>query len=42
LLAAGTRLKESRERELQALTSPEVRAALNHSNVRLASFGQLK
>ncbi len=42
LLAAGTRLKESRERELQALTSPEVRAALAESNVKLASFAELK
>jgi predicted glycoside hydrolase/deacetylase ChbG (UPF0249 family) len=42
LLAAGTRLKESRERELQALTSPEVRAAVTQSGVRLATFGELK
>ena len=39
--AAPTRLKESREQELRALTSPEVRAALAEENVRLAGFGQL-
>jgi predicted glycoside hydrolase/deacetylase ChbG (UPF0249 family) len=41
LRAAPTRLKESRERELSALTSPEVRAALNQNNVRLAGFDRL-
>lgn len=41
LRAARTRLKESRERELRALTSAEVRAALIEGNVRLAGFGQL-
>jgi predicted glycoside hydrolase/deacetylase ChbG (UPF0249 family) len=41
LLAAGTRLKESRERELRALTSPEVRMALTESNINLATFAQL-
>ena len=41
LRSAGTRLKESRELELRALTSPEVRAALNESNVRLAGFDRL-
>jgi predicted glycoside hydrolase/deacetylase ChbG (UPF0249 family) len=38
---ARTRLKESRERELRALTSPEVRAALTAGNVRLAAFDRL-
>lgn len=42
LLAAHTRLKESRERELRALTAPEVRAALEEANVQLAAFGQLR
>lgn len=41
LRAARTRLKESRERELNALTSPEVRAALTEENVRLAPFDRL-
>jgi predicted glycoside hydrolase/deacetylase ChbG (UPF0249 family) len=41
LRAARTRLKESREEELRALTSPEVRAALHESNVRLAGFQEL-
>jgi predicted glycoside hydrolase/deacetylase ChbG (UPF0249 family) len=41
LRAAKTRLKESREQELRALTAPEVRAALEESNVRLAGFGGL-
>jgi predicted glycoside hydrolase/deacetylase ChbG (UPF0249 family) len=41
LLAARTRLKESREQELRALTAPEVRAALKEENVRLAGFNQL-
>jgi predicted glycoside hydrolase/deacetylase ChbG (UPF0249 family) len=41
LRAAKTRLKESREQELRALTSPEVRAALEESNVRLAGFDRI-
>ncbi len=41
LRAARTRLKESRERELEALESPEVRAALAESGVRLAGFDRL-
>lgn len=41
LRASPTRLKESRERELRALTSPEVRAALEEENVRLAGFDRL-
>jgi predicted glycoside hydrolase/deacetylase ChbG (UPF0249 family) len=41
LRAASTRLKESRERELLALTSPEVRAALEENNVRLSGFDRL-
>jgi predicted glycoside hydrolase/deacetylase ChbG (UPF0249 family) len=38
LRAARTRLKESRRRELDALTSPEVRAALEESSVKLTRF----
>lgn len=41
LRAARTRLKESRERELEALESPEVRAALEECGVRLAGFDRL-
>jgi predicted glycoside hydrolase/deacetylase ChbG (UPF0249 family) len=38
LRGARTRLKESREEELRALTSPEVRAALAESGVELVSY----
>ena len=38
---APTRLKESRRRELDALTSPEVRAALMESNVVLTRYANL-
>jgi chitin disaccharide deacetylase len=41
LRAAGTRLKESRRRELDALTSPEVRAALEESSVKLTRYRDL-
>lgn len=41
LRRARTRLKESRETELRALTSPEVRAALRDAGVRLASYRDL-
>jgi chitin disaccharide deacetylase len=41
LRAASTRLKESREQELRALTSPEVRAALEEADVRLVGFDRL-
>lgn len=41
LRAARTRLKESRERELRALTAPEVRAAIGEAGVRLAGFSGL-
>lgn len=41
LRAAHTRLKESRRRELDALTSPEVRAALEESGVKLARYRDL-
>ena len=38
---APTRLKESRRRELDALTSPEVRTALLESNVVLTRYANL-
>jgi predicted glycoside hydrolase/deacetylase ChbG (UPF0249 family) len=41
LRAARTRLKESREQELRALTSPEVRVALEESGVRLVNYHEL-
>ena len=41
LRSAPTRLKESREAELRALESPEVRAALVESNVNLATYRDL-
>jgi predicted glycoside hydrolase/deacetylase ChbG (UPF0249 family) len=42
LRAARTRLKESREAELRALTAPEVRDALRESGVELVDFSSLK
>jgi chitin disaccharide deacetylase len=41
LRAARTRLKDSREQELRALTSPEVRAALAESSVELVNYRSL-
>jgi predicted glycoside hydrolase/deacetylase ChbG (UPF0249 family) len=41
LRAASTRLKESREAELRALTAPEVREALRESGVQLMTYRQL-
>jgi predicted glycoside hydrolase/deacetylase ChbG (UPF0249 family) len=41
LRAARTRLKESREEELRALTAPEVRAALRESGVELVNYHAL-
>ena len=41
LREARTRLKESRERELRALTSPEVRKALEDSGVVLTNYAGL-
>ena len=41
LRGARTRLKESRERELHALTSPEVRAALTESGIELVNYRSL-
>jgi len=41
LRGARTRLKESREQELRALTSPEVRAALAESGVELVRYSEL-
>jgi predicted glycoside hydrolase/deacetylase ChbG (UPF0249 family) len=42
LRSSRTRLKESRQRELDALTSPEVRAALEESNVKLARYRDIQ
>ena len=41
LRAARTRLKESREKELRALTAPEVRDALRESGVELVNYHSL-
>jgi predicted glycoside hydrolase/deacetylase ChbG (UPF0249 family) len=41
LRAAPTRLKESREAELNALRSPDVRRALNDTGVQLVNYAQL-
>ena len=41
LRAAPTRLKESRQRELDALTSDEVRAAVEQSGIELTSYRDL-
>jgi predicted glycoside hydrolase/deacetylase ChbG (UPF0249 family) len=41
LRSARTRLKESREQELRALTAPEVRAALSEAGVKLVSYREL-
>jgi chitin disaccharide deacetylase len=41
LRSARTRLKESREQELRALTSAEVRAALAESGVELVRYSEL-
>jgi chitin disaccharide deacetylase len=41
LKKAGTRLKQSREDELQALTSPEVRVALQEAGVQLCGYCDL-
>ncbi len=38
---ARTRLKESRERELEALVAPEVRAAVERHGIELVNYGQL-
>jgi predicted glycoside hydrolase/deacetylase ChbG (UPF0249 family) len=41
LRSARTRLKESREEELRALTAPEVRVALAEAGVKLVSYREL-
>ena len=41
LLAARTRLKQSREQELRALTSDEVRRAIESADVKLVSYRDL-
>jgi chitin disaccharide deacetylase len=42
LQSTPTRLKESRRRELDALTSPEARAALEESNVALTRYVEIR
>ena len=42
LRGARTRLKESREHELEALTAPETRAALEGNSVELVGYGGLE
>jgi predicted glycoside hydrolase/deacetylase ChbG (UPF0249 family) len=42
LRAARTRLKESRQRELEALTSPAARQALEQAGVRLVNYPSLR
>ena len=42
LQSAKTRLKESRRRELDALTSGEVRQAIEESNVTLARYDEIR
>ncbi len=42
LRASHTRLKESRQRELDALTSAEVRTAIKESNVTLARYAEIR
>jgi predicted glycoside hydrolase/deacetylase ChbG (UPF0249 family) len=41
LRAAATRLKESRERELEALIAPEVRAAMDQNGIELVNYRSL-
>jgi len=41
LRRAPTRLKESRERELQALTAPQAREALDRNSIQLVNFAGL-
>jgi predicted glycoside hydrolase/deacetylase ChbG (UPF0249 family) len=41
LRGAHTRLKESREHELQALVAPETRAALERNGIELVSYAEL-
>jgi predicted glycoside hydrolase/deacetylase ChbG (UPF0249 family) len=41
LRGSATRLKESRERELEALIAPEVRAAMERNGIELVNYRQL-
>jgi predicted glycoside hydrolase/deacetylase ChbG (UPF0249 family) len=41
LLGAPTRLKESREHELEALIAPEVRSAIRQHAIRLSTYAEL-
>jgi len=42
LRRAPTRLKESREHELEALMAPETRAALERNGIELVGYGGLE
>jgi hopanoid biosynthesis associated protein HpnK len=42
LRSAPTRLKQSREEELQALVSPEVREAIDRAGIELVNYGRLQ
>ena len=42
LRAAATRLKESRERELEALVAAEVRNAIEKRGIELVNYRQLR
>ena len=42
LRSARTRLKESRERELEALVSPEVREAVERNGIKVVGYGDLR
>ena len=39
---AATRLKESRERELEALVAPEVRTAMERNGIELVNYRELQ
>jgi predicted glycoside hydrolase/deacetylase ChbG (UPF0249 family) len=42
LRRAPTRLKESRQAELEALTAPEVREAIQRAGIELGNYGSLR
>jgi predicted glycoside hydrolase/deacetylase ChbG (UPF0249 family) len=42
LRSARTRLKESREQELEALVAPEVRAAMERNGIELVTYAELR
>ena len=41
LEAAPTRLKQERQRELEALTAPEIRAMLESNGIELTSYRKI-